>query len=104
EERADRSQRLTPFGEIKPGAKFTRTKKKNYALQVGDSVAIKVLITTLAERDIKRIHVLHDEVWNLQTKEMNLDIFIKQVEVAIKEKIKKKFQELPKNGILTKEK
>src|SRR5699024_1872163 len=98
--RADSSQLLTPFGEIEPVAKFTRTQKKNYALQAGVSVAIKLLMTTLAEHDIKIIHVLHDEVWILLKKEMNLDNLIKQVEEAIK----KIFPELPTNGILTKEK
>ena len=77
EERADSSQLLTPFGEIEPVAKFTRTQKKNYALQAGVSVAIKLLMTTLAEHDIKIIHVLHDEVWILLKKEMNLDNLIK---------------------------
>src|SRR5699024_5662058 len=83
EERADSSQLLTPFGEIEPVAKFTRTQKKNYALQAGVSVAIKLLMTTLAEHDIKIIHVLHDEVWILLKKEMNLDNLIKQNEEDI---------------------
>lgn len=104
EERAESSKLLTTFGEVKPVKKFTRTQKKNYALQAGVSVAIKLLMTTLAELDIKIIHVLHDEVWILQEADMNVDKLIKHVEEAFKRKIKRHFPELPMNGILSKEK
>jgi len=103
-ERASSPKLLTPLGEIEPVAKFTRTQKKNYALQAGVSVAIQLLMTTLAEHGIKIIHVLHDEAWVLLDKGMNLDNLIKQVEGAFKKKMKKHFPGLPTKQILAKAK
>lgn len=103
EERADSSKLVATFGEVEPVEKFTRTQKKNYALQASVSIAIKLLMTTLAEHGIKIIHVLHDEIWILMENNVHLDKFIKQVEVKFEKKIEKLFPGLPTNGILSKE-
>lgn len=104
EERADSPKLLTPFGGIEPVAEFTRTQKKNYTLQASVSVAIKLLMTTLNELNIKIIHVLHDEVWIQLSEKMDLESLIKQVEVKYEKKIEMTFPGLPTKGILTKEK
>lgn len=102
EERADSLKLLTPVGEVEPVEKFTRAQKKNYTLQAGVSVAIKLLMTTLTEHGVKVIHVLHDEAWIQTQKNMDLENFLKQVEEAFRQKIKKIFPGLPTKGILTK--
>lgn len=104
QERAEREKLLTPFGEITPVATFNKTQRKNFTLQSSVSVAIKVLLTTLARHDIKIIHVIHDEVWILVRDNLNLDDLIDQPVKEFKEKIKRYFPDLPINGILSKEK
>lgn len=103
-ERGKNEKLLTVFGEIEPVAKFTTAQKKNFTLQHSVAVAIKMLLSILAEDDIKIIHVIHDEIWFITKENMYLDKFIKQVEVKFEKKIEMLFPGLPVNGILSKEK
>lgn len=53
---------LTPFGKIRPLVKFSRTQKRNFALQSSVAVAVKILMI-VASQYFKVVHVVHDEIW-----------------------------------------
>ncbi|MBC1778935.1 DNA polymerase [Listeria booriae] len=55
---------LTPFGLVKPLAKFTQHQKRNFSFQAGVAVAIKKLMICLHPH-FEIIHVIHDELWVL---------------------------------------
>lgn len=102
-ERGENEKLLTPFGEIKPVSKFTKAQRKNHGLQCSVAVAIKVLLTTLAEHDIKIIHVIHDEAWILVPEEESVEDFTEKPIEEFTEKINEIFPGLPMTQILTKE-
>ncbi|MBC2318499.1 hypothetical protein HCC18_16765 [Listeria booriae] len=70
---------LTPFGLVKPLAKFTQHQKRNFSFQAGVAVAIKKLMICLHPH-FEIIHVVHDELWVLAYPEdrVLLDTMINQ--------------------------
>jgi len=92
------------FGEVKPVATFHRTQRRNFTLQSSVSVAIKMLMTILARRNIEIVHVLHDEVWILVPEESNIDKLIEKPLGEFEGKIINTFRGFPCKGLLTIEK
>lgn len=103
-ERGEDEKLLTPFGKIKPIAEFTKTQKKNFAMQASVSVVIKTLLIILARNNIKIVHVIHDEVWVLIPKDEHVEPFIEKSVYEFNEKINEIYPGLPTKAILSKEK
>lgn len=103
-EREKSDSLLTAFGEVKPIAKFYEAQKRNFTLQSSVSVAIKMLMKTLANHKIEIMHALHDEVWISILIETNLSTLMDEVATEFEEKIKNTFRGFPCKGLLTIEK
>ncbi|WP_368652830.1 DNA polymerase [Ornithinibacillus sp. 4-3] len=103
-EREKSDSLLTAFGEVKPIAKFYEAQKRNFTLQSSVSVAIKMLMKTLANHKIEIMHALHDEVWISIPIETNLSTLMDEVATEFEEKIKNTFRGFPCKGLLTIEK
>lgn len=95
---------LTAFGELKSIATFYEAQRRNFTLQSSVSVAIKMLMKTLANHQIEIMHVLHDEVWISTPTETSLETLMAEVSLEFKEKIKNTFRGFPNEGLLTIEK
>ena len=98
QERSDKL--LTPFGEIRPLAKFTPTQKRNFGLQSSVAVAIKILMV-VASKYFRVIHVVHDEIWihapaRVQPESGQLD----EMMIAYEKQILKLFPGFPVKGLL----
>ena len=88
---------LTPFGLVKPVAKFTPASRRNFSMQSSVSVALKLLIT---ECEIKIHHVLHDEVWVELPKEVDGDGLVEKIAERFGQEMTKYFEGFPLKGLL----
>lgn len=103
-EREESEFLLTPFGPVKPIAKFNKRQRRNYTLQASVSVAIKFLMLILANHKIKIHHVLHDEVWIEIPCGINVDGLMEKITKDFEVVINEHFQGFPTNGLLTSKK
>src|SRR5699024_1744475 len=87
-ERENSERLLTAFGEVKPIARFQGAQRRNFTLQSSVSVAIKMLMETLANHKIDIVHVLHDEGYISIPIETNLETLMAEVANAFEEKQK----------------
>lgn len=100
-ERETSESLLTAFGKVKPIARFQEAQRRNFTLQSSVSVAIKMLMETLANHKVEIVHVLHDELWISLPTGTSLDSLIDEVSLEFKEKIKNTFRGFPCKGLLT---
>jgi len=87
-ERENSERLLTAFGEVKPIARFQGAQRRNFTLQSSVSVAIKMLMETLANHKIDIVHVLHDEGYISIPIETNLETLMAEVANEFEEKQK----------------
>lgn len=87
-EREKSESLLTAFGEVKPIARFQGAQRRNFTLQSSVSVAIKMLMETLANHKIDIVHVLHDEGYISIPIETNLETLMAEVANEFEEKQK----------------
>ena len=91
---------LTPFGLVKPVAKFTPASRRNFSMQSSVSVALKLLMLILTECEIKIHHVLHDEVWVELPKEVDGDGLVEKIAERFGQEMTKYFEGFPLKGLL----
>lgn len=103
-ERGEDEQLLTAFGKIKPAASFSQPQKKNFALQSSVSVAIKILVETLASHGIKIVHAIHDEVWIEVVENQVSENLVEEAIDEFHTKLKRIFPGFPIEGLFSKEK
>lgn len=103
-ERGEDEQLLTAFGKVKPAASFSQPQKKNFTLQSSVSVAIKILVETLASHGIKIVHVIHDEVWIEMVENQVSETLVEEAIDEFYTKIKRIFPGFPIEGLFSKEK
>ena len=99
-EREDSKLLLTPFGLVKPVAKFTPASRRNFSMQSSVSVALKLLMLILTECEIKIHHVLHDEVWVELPKEVDGDGLVEKIAERFGQEMTKYFEGFPLKGLL----